>query len=280
MPESVGNSVSSVAVDASGTIWITGTADPSTLPVTPKLHGSGSSYVAALAPDGSSVEALYEAGAAMFGQALALTSTGNPMVLGGAGFLMLPNTAGGPSLTGVANSAGSVASGLIAPAELMSFYGTGLGPATPLNAQVVNGVVQSNLGGYQLLFGGVAAPLLYIGANQINAVVPSEVSGKDSVSVTLVTPTGTFSLADLYIRPSEPEIFHDPVVGTAVAISQDGTLNSSSNPAHAGELVSVWGTGAGAPYAGLFPADGTIVPISGNLLTYPALPVSVLDRND
>jgi uncharacterized protein (TIGR03437 family) len=280
VPESVGNSVSSVAVDASGTIWITGTADPSTLPVTPKLHGSGSSYVAALAPDGSSVEALYEAGAAMFGQALALTSTGNPMVLGGAGFLMLPNTAGGPSLTGVANSAGSVASGLIAPAELMSFYGTGLGPATPLNAQVVNGVVQSNLGGYQLLFGGVAAPLLYIGANQINAVVPSEVSGKDSVSVTLVTPTGTFSLADLYIRPSEPEIFHDPVVGTAVAINQDGTLNSSSNPAHAGELVSVWGTGAGAPYAGLFPADGTIVPISGNLLTYPALPVSVLDRND
>src|ERR1035438_3259593 len=108
----------------------------------------------------------------------------------------------------------------------MSFYGTGLGPATPLNAQVVNGVVQSNLGGYQLLFGGVAAALLYIGANQINAVVPSEVSGKDSVSVTLVTPTGIFSLADLYIRPSEPEIFHDPVVGTAVAINQDGTLNS------------------------------------------------------
>src|ERR1039458_10632575 len=110
----------------------------------------------------------------MFGQALALTSTGNPMVLGGAGFLMLPNTAGGPSLTGVANSEGSVASGLIAPAELMSFYGTGLGPATPLNAQVVNGVVQSNLGGYQLLFGGVAAPLLYIGANQINAVRSEE----------------------------------------------------------------------------------------------------------
>jgi uncharacterized protein (TIGR03437 family) len=278
-------SVNSVAVDPSGTIWITGTADPSSLPLTPSSP-SGSSYLAALAPDGSSVEALYTAFAAfdptagvpvgMFGQALALTPTGTPVVLGSSGFLMLSNTAGGPSLLGVANSAGSAASGLVALAELASFYGTGLGPATPLDAQVVNGVVESSLGGYQLLFGGVAAPLLYMSANQINAVVPNEVSGQDSVSVTLVTPSGTFPLADLYMRPSEPEIFHDPVSGYAVAINQDGTLNSASNPAHAGELVSIWGTGSGAPNGGVFPVDGTIVPSSGSTLSYPALPVSVL----
>lgn len=275
VPEPVGNSVNSVAVDTSGAIWITGTADPSTLPVTPNLYGDGYSYVAALAPDGSSVEALYEAGAAMFGQSLALTSTGEPVVLGGAGFLMLPDSSGGPSLTGIANSAGSTASGLISPAELVSFYGTGLGPATPLNAQVVSQAVQSNLGGYQLLFGGVAAPLLYMSANQINAVVPSEVFGQDSVSVTLVTPTGSLPLADLYIRPSEPEIFHG-VSGYALAINQDGTLNSPSNPARAGQLVSIWGTGAGAPNGEAFPVDGMIVPVSGSTLSSPALPVSVL----
>jgi uncharacterized protein (TIGR03437 family) len=193
---------------------------------------------------------------------------------------MLPDSSGGPSLLGVANSAGSVASGLIAPAELVSFYGTGLGPATPLNAQVVGGTVESTLGGYQLLLGGVAAPLLYISANQINAVVPNEVSGKDSVSVTLVTPTGTFPLADLYIRPSQPEIFRDPVVSNAVAINQDGTLNSLSNPAHAGELVSIWGTGSGAPGGSPFFADGVIVPISGGTLSSPALPVSILFGDD
>jgi len=278
-------SVNSVAVDTTGTIWTTGTADPSALPVTPSSP-SGASYLAALAPDGSSVQALYTAFAAfdpttggpvgIFGQALALTPTGSPVVLGAEGFLMLSNSGGGPSLLGVANSAGSAASGLIAPAELVSFYGTGLGPATPLDAQVAGGVVENELGGYQLLFGGVAAPLLYIGPNQFNAVVPNEVSGQDSISVTLVTPAGTFPLADLYIRPSEPEIFHDPVSGYAVAINQDGTLNSTSNPARAGELVSVWGTGSGAPGNIAFPADGTIVPISGSALSYPALPVSMV----
>ena len=279
----VNPSVNSVAVDASGTIWITGVADPSSLPITP-TSSSGSSYLAALAADASSAQALYEEPAGIFGQALALTPTGSPVVLGAEGFLTLSNAAGGPSLLGVANSAGSTGSGLIAPAELVSFYGTGLGPATPLDTQVVGGVVGSTLGGYQLLFGGVAAPLLYISANQINAVVPNEASGQDSVSVALVTPSGTFPLADLSIRPSEPEVFYYPVSvdgvtnNYAAAINQDGTLNSAMNPAHAGEIVAIWGTGAGAACAMyLAPADGTIIPGAG---VQPALPVSMLAGND
>jgi uncharacterized protein (TIGR03437 family) len=209
-----------------------------------------------------------------------LTPAGNLVLLGSAGILMLSNTAGGPSLLGgVANSAGSAVTGLVAPAEIVSLYGSGLGPAAPLDAQIVNGVVQSTLGGYQLLFGGVAAPLLYIGANQINAIVPNEVSGQDSVSVTLVTSSGSFPMADLYIRPSEPEIFHDPVSGYAVAINQDGTLNSSTNPAHAGWIVSIWGTGSGAAFSGDFPADGAIIADTSSIFTYPELAVSVLARH-
>jgi len=78
VPESVGNSVSSVAVDASGTIWIPAplTRQRSRLrrscmgPVPPTC-GTGAGRVVGRGP--------VRAGAAMFGQALALTSTGNPM---------------------------------------------------------------------------------------------------------------------------------------------------------------------------------------------------------
>jgi uncharacterized protein (TIGR03437 family) len=272
--------VNSVAVDASDAIWITGTApSSSSLPPAAISSGSGTTYLAQLAADGSSVEALYMAPAGLFGGELVLTPAGNLVLLGSAGILMLSNTAGGPSLLGgVANSAGSVVTGLVAPAEIVSFYGSGLGPAAPLDAQIVNGVVQSTLGGYQLLFGGVAAPLLYIGANQINAIVPNEVYDQDSVSVTLVTPSGSFPLADLYIRPSEPEVFHDPVSGYAVAINQDGTLNSSTNPAHAGWIVSVWGTGSGEAFSSDFPTDGAIIADTSSIFTYPQLAVSVLAR--
>lgn len=264
-------SVNGVDVDASGTIWVTGQADPSSLPVTPSTPG-GPTYLAAIAPDGSSVEALYTGGAGMFGQALALTPAGSPVALGD-GILMLPNSSGGPSLLGVGNSAGSAASAVIAPTELVSFYGTGLGPAAPLSAQVVNSVVQSSLGGYQLLMGGVAAPLLYVGANQINAVVPIEMSAQDAVPVSLVTPAGTFPLADLYVRPSDPEIFHDPVSGYAIAVNQDGTFNSETNPAHAGQIVSIWATGAGLESGFQTFGDGWIL---AGLDVKPVLPLSVL----
>jgi uncharacterized protein (TIGR03437 family) len=265
--------VYSVAVDSSNTIWITGQADSSSLPAAPVSSGSGSSYVAALAADGSSVEAWYAAGG-MFGQALASAPAG-PAVLGTAGFLMLSNASGGPSLLGVANAAGSAASAIIAPAELVSFYGTTLGPAMPLTAQVVNGVVESSLGGYQLLFGGVAAPLLYMGPDQINAVVPIEVSGTYSVSLTLVTPSGTFPLGDLSTRPSEPEIFHNLVSGYAAAINQDGTFNSPTHPAGAGEIVSIWASGIGGPLCGDCLTDGDIIPAVG-AGAFAALPVSVI----
>jgi uncharacterized protein (TIGR03437 family) len=268
--------VVSVAIDASGTIWITGVADPAALPAAANSAGSGTSYVAALAADGASVEGLYMAGGDVFGEAVALTAAGNPVVTGRAGFLMLANSAGGPSLFGVTNAAGSTVSPFIAPAELVSFYGTGLGPAAPLNAQVVDGVVESNLSGYQLLIGGVAAPLLYVAAGQINAIVPKEVSGQDSVSVTLVTPTGTFPLADLFIRPSQPEVFHYATTSYAEAINQDGTLNSFANPAHAGQLVSIWATGAGAFGGDPALTDGAIVPIPEAAASSPLLPVFVL----
>jgi uncharacterized protein (TIGR03437 family) len=268
--------VVSLAIDASGTIWITGVADPATLPAAAISAGSGTTYVAALAADGGSVAGLYLAGSDVFEGKLALTAAGLPVVAGHAGFLMLANAAGGPSLFGVANAAGSKVSPFVAPVELVSFYGTGLGPAAPLDAQVVDGVVESNLGGYQLLIGGVAAPLLYVGAGQINAIVPKEVSGQDSVAVTLVTPTGTFPLADLFLRPSEPEIFRGQTSGFAAAINQDGTLNSGANPAHAGQLVSIWATGAGAFDGDPALVDGAIVPIPEAAASSPMLPVVVL----
>jgi hypothetical protein len=128
----VGSSVDSVAMDPSGTIWIAG--DASGLPAAPVTAGSGPSYLAALAADGS-LQELYMSPMGIFdtpGQALALTPSGNPVVLGESRLLMLSDRSGAPPLLGVANSAASTASGLIAPAELVTLYGAALGPATPL----------------------------------------------------------------------------------------------------------------------------------------------------
>jgi uncharacterized protein (TIGR03437 family) len=45
-----------------------------------------------------------------------------------------------------------------------------------------------------------------------------------------------------------PEIFREAGGQAAVAVNQDGTRNSASNPAAPGSIVSIWVTGAGAVF--------------------------------
>ena len=139
-----------------------------------------------------------------------------------------------------------------------------------MSGQVVNGAVTTALGGVQVLFNGIAAPLLYVGPTQINAVVPGGVFGQDTVTMQIVSPGGTIGGVELFIVPSQPGVFARGD-GSAIALNQDGSLNGPSNPAAAGRVVTVWGTGAGALFG--INTDGEIVSTQLGAL---ALPVAVL----
>jgi uncharacterized protein (TIGR03437 family) len=270
--------VSGLALDAQGDIWLTGGSAPGTLPFPSSIPVLGTTYVAELSGDGSSVLSGITAPAGAAGLAIVLTPDGSPAALGSAGSLLL-NLPGQPaSFVGISNSAGIQVSSKVAPYELVSLFGIGLGPAKALGAQVVKGALTNSLGGVQVLFNNVAAPLLYVGSNQINAIVPSSVFGQDTATVQIVTPDGTLTGPVLSVVPSEPEVFQNgppmPAGGPAIALNQDGTLNSASNPAVGGTIVTVWATGAGLGTESLG-GDGIIT----TTLNPPLLPVSVLNAS-
>jgi len=118
----------------------------------------GSTFVAELSSDGSSLIDATTAPAGAAGQAIVLTSNGTQAALGSAGSLLLGLPGQPASLVGVANSAGIQVSSGVAPYELISLYGVGLGPANALGGQIVNGALATSLGGVQMLFNNVAAP--------------------------------------------------------------------------------------------------------------------------
>ena len=60
--------------------------------------------------------------------------------------------------------------------------------------------------------------------------------------------------------PSIFGIFLNPD-GSAAAINQDGTLNSATNPAKGGTIVSVWGTGFGNAAVNV---DGAVTTFANN----------------
>lgn len=153
-----------------------------------------------------------------------------------------------PVISGVVNSA-SQSPGGVSPGEFVTIYGTNMGPTTPLNLSLTStNTVATSLGDVQVTFDGVAAPLVYVSATQVNAIVPYEVYGKASTQLQ-VTYKGAPSTAEsLVVVNSAPGIFlaaPPNTIAQAAALNQNFSVNSTSNPAAVGSVVTLFTTGEG-----------------------------------
>ena len=137
----------------------------------------------------------------------------------------------------------------ISPAEVIAIYGPGIGPTTAVTATPANGFYPTTLGGVQVTVNGVNIPLLYVSSNQINAVVPMELSSNASSTFRVINGTAVSPDYPVWIVDSTPQAF-------APVINQDGTLNSQSNPAHGGSIVTFYATGWQSSFSPL--SDGQV----------------------
>jgi uncharacterized protein (TIGR03437 family) len=252
-----------IAVDAGDNVWVTGITQSADFPVSSGFPGGGE-FLVEFNPPGSSL--LYGARfpGDTVGAALALDASGVLHAAGDTGLVsaISPGAKPGSRIFGVASAAGGNLAGRIAPVELISIYGLDLSPAAPVSATFdADGFLPTTLGGIQVTIDGTPAPLLYVSATQINAVVPLKLSSTSLASFLTVTTNGTslmpFRLmADL----DNPKVFLR-ADGTVAAINQDGTPNTATNPAQAGSYVSIWATGVGG-VPGL--ADGQMATTAQN----------------
>ena len=87
-----------------------------------------------------------------------------------------------PVLSSVTNAANYNADA-VSPGEIVALFGSNMGPSSIVTLQVSNGAVTNSLAGTQVLFDGVAAPMVYTLKGQVSAVVPYGVAGKTSTQV-------------------------------------------------------------------------------------------------
>ena len=248
--------VKAVAVDPLGNVTVTGYSDPKLLPAKPDVPLLGDTFVARLSGDGTALQSLYVGPNNAIGWGLGLTPAETFIAMGQRGSLWIES--------------GSGASLLASPSELISLYGIDVGPQSPIIGQIANGAFTSALGGFQVLFDGIAAPLLYVGPTQINTIVPHEVAGQDYTHLRIASPSGTVDGPILAVRPAEPEIFVNSQTNLAAALNQDSSINSPENPAKPGSVVSIFTTGNGA----LSWNNGQVVPTNSPAAN--PLPVSIL----
>jgi len=167
----------------------------------------------------------------------------------GAALLRLYNNA--PTLTaaGVANAA-SYATGAVAPGELISLFGSAIGPSAAASLTLTNPVlVSDSLAGLRVWFDGVPAPVLYASANQVNVVVPYEVAGQSSTTVQVEYLGALSAPMSLPVAATAPAIFTLNASGAgagAILNAADNSVNTPANPVSRGAWVSIFATGAGA----------------------------------
>jgi uncharacterized protein (TIGR03437 family) len=166
-------------------------------------------------------------------------------------------------------SAASYASNGVSPGEIVALFGLQLGVAA--SGQVQNGAFTTQSGSTRVLFDGTPAPILYVSEKQSSVVVPYEVAGKSSTTITIETDGGSATVS-VPVVPAVPGLFTANASGTgqAAALNQDGTINSPSNPASAGQVIVLYGTGEGLVQP--VPVDGTTTAPPEPV---PALPITL-----
>ncbi len=136
---------------------------------------------------------------------------------------------------------------IVSPGELLSLFGVGIGPAAGVSAAVQDGMIGTTLGGVQVFFDEIAAPVLYASSSQINVQAPFEIAGRQKVQVKVQYAGGQTNGLNLAVFDAVPANFTtngDPY-GPAVVLNQDGSLNTMDNPAARGSVVIIFLIGGG-----------------------------------
>ena len=159
----------------------------------------------------------------------------------------------------------------LAPGELITLYGTGLSSG---NASMQGGqTFPTKLNGVSVSINNLPCPIYYVTPTQISAIVPYEVaSNKTGLANIQVTNNGVVSnIVQMYLTDAEPGAFsvNQNGIGYAAALhASSGALITESNPAQAGEYISLFLTGLGPVTPGI--ADGGLGPTK---------PLSTVDLN-
>jgi uncharacterized protein (TIGR03437 family) len=253
-----------IAVDPAGNAVVTGSTDSNNFPAThdaylpckrnpqfstgtlsnifvTKLDSAGKKVPYSTYLDGFT--ALGAIALDVSGNAYAVSSPGQNFAITKIDFSSEPSPL---TLACVANSANYV-SGVVAPGEIVSLFGTGIGPEVLAKPDITAHNIGTIAGETRVLFDEIEAPILAAVSDQINVVVPYEVAGRANVQVRVEHKGSSTNALSARVVDAEHGIFtlSGRGSGQAAVLNEDGTVNSDANPAARGSIVSIFSTGVG-----------------------------------
>ncbi len=189
----------------------------------------------------------------------------------------------GPQIQAVVNAASfatSMPTPEIAPGEILSIFGSGLGPAALLVAVPSGGAYPVTLGTppvsveFELVPGSgmwTAAPIIFAQANQINCVAPFALTTGTGRGLRVKYNTLPSSVFAFDAVAAAPGIFTIDASGRGQAAvlnynatTQAYSINSGANAAAKGSIIVIYLTGAGVTNP-MPDVEGQVVPLTGTV---------------
>jgi uncharacterized protein (TIGR03437 family) len=167
-----------------------------------------------------------------------------------------------------------------APGELVEIYGTNLAAVTTDLSAWPGGSLPSPLNGVSVNLGGHGARLLYVSPGQVDALLPFG-APLGMQMLTLTNAIGTSAPVSLNVAAAAPALYNFAFENS------NFTIVSSSNPAHANDVLVFYATGmgqttpplitgqivpAGPPYYNTAPVTVTIGGVNANVIYSIAAP--------
>jgi uncharacterized protein (TIGR03437 family) len=309
--------ITGMAVSPTGEIVLSGRAGSSDLVLADIPDGCRPAanqvlgFVARLSSDGSAAAAtqlvegapdclyLSCSGLAQYqtGWPLALRVDGTAVVAGSNGTVASIDFSASSRLACLIDPADNAQLSSVAPGQLLTLFGVDLAAAAP--SVPMGGVAQSSAA-FGVFFNGIAAPILYSSAQQINLQVPYEIAGATTVEMQVTNQQIANPVSEtrtLGVVTRQPAILLSqaallspfPTLSScggatafgqaALALNSDGTVNDCTNPAIAGSMVTVFLNGFGPVTPAL--ATGVIaqapaVPLTPSLAPGPFTGTTVI----
>src|SRR5262249_59242546 len=134
----------------------------------------------------------------------------------------------------------SLQGGSVAPGEIVSIFGAGLGPESGMPGGIeAAGLLANLVAGVEVRFDGVPAPLFYVENQQINAQVPYTIAGASTTHIEVRVQGKVVGSADVPVVTANPALLSS-------IVNPDGTLNGEASPGAAGGVVPTDAAGAGS----------------------------------
>jgi len=152
------------------------------------------------------------------------------------------------SSSGIVNAA-SFLGGPLSPGGIFSIFGEHVGPETEQGSlgrlNPISGDLMRTTGDTIVLVNGVPAALFFARQDQINAQAPFEIAGAATAEIVVSYRFAPGAPVTMPVAAANPAMFTFPDGTSAIALNQDGTLNTASDPAPRDSIVAIFGTGQG-----------------------------------